>query len=253
MTDLLSLRSDDLAQLAMSQCPRCAGAGKYREEGGVWDCDCRQRFLERLADAGFPPRFSHATLGDLDWEHVEPVEAQNTLREYVGHIAGYLAESFGLILSGPVGCGKTHLAIGVAKIACAYGYGVLFVNVPAWFQELRDGYASSSSLSEREWLDEMREVAVLVLDDLGAEKPSDWARERLYVVINHRSLSRRPTFITTNRSLEELEHAIGERVMSRLYGDALVIRLTGGDYRRLERERRLQNIRRTVAVAAGVR
>lgn len=249
MSDLHRLRQDDLAQLFVAACPHCAGTGKARDEDDAeWNCACRDDFSARCDDAEFPPRFANCALGDLDWEHVQPSAARGVLEEYVAQLAAYLDESVGLIISGPVGCGKTHLAIGAAKIAGALGHTVLFVNTPAWFQELRDAYATNDSTRERNRLEEMRQVDVLILDDLGAEKPSDWARERLYVVVNHRMLARRVTFVTTNRALEELEHAIGERVLSRLYGDALAISLTGGDYRRIDRARRLQRIR---AAAAG--
>jgi DNA replication protein DnaC len=193
------------------------------------------------------------TLGDLDWERIEPAEARRMAQEYVANLDAYLDESIGLILSGGVGCGKTHLAVGIAKLASALGYTGLFVNVPAWFQELREGYAANDSTLERDRLEEMRQADVLILDDLGAEKPSDWARERLYLVVDHRNVARRATFVTTNRPLEELELAIGERVMSRLYGDALAIALTGADYRQIERERRLQRIRENPLPQSKVR
>ncbi|MBI5648992.1 MAG: ATP-binding protein [Chloroflexi bacterium] len=239
MSDLFCLRGDALANLAVS-----------RDQHGEWECGCSGKFRARCDDAEFPTRFANRALGDLDWDCIEPPDARTTLQEYCANIAAYLDESIGLILSGPVGCGKTHLAIGAAKLACAFGYTALFVNAPTWFQELRESYGTSNSTVEQERMEQMRTADVLILDDLGAEKPSDWARERLYIVINHRALARRVTFATTNRALEELEHVVGERVMSRLYGDALALALVGSDYRQVEREHRLRCIRDT---ARGVR
>jgi DNA replication protein DnaC len=233
---------DALGQLARARCPDCTGTGKYRDEdGATWDCSCREDFYQRCDDAEFPARF--LALGDLAWEQIQPDDARAALQEYITNIAAYLDESIGLILSGGVGCGKTHLAIGAAKLACAFGYTALFINAPAWFQELRDAYAANDSTREQDRMEQMRQTDVLILDDLGAEKPSDWARERLYIIVNHRALARRATFVTTNRALEELEVVVGERVLSRLYGDALAIHLAGGDYRRIERAQRLKRIR----------
>jgi|GEM_PF-476008 DNA replication protein DnaC len=254
MSDLFRLRQDDLEKLACARCDDCAGTGKYRDEDGqTWNCSCQDDFCRRCDDAAFPSRFANFTLGDLDWERIEPAAARRMAQEYVANLDAYLNESIGLILSGGVGCGKTHLAVGIAKLAGALGYTVLFVNVPAWFQELREAYAANDSTRERDRLDEMRRADILILDDLGSEKPSDWARERLYLIVDYRTLTRRATFATTNRPLEELELAIGERVMSRLYGDALAITLAGEDYRQVERERRLQRIRENPLPQSKVR
>ncbi len=255
------LRESDLANLAVSLCPDCGGTEKTRDADGEWHCDCRERFERRVReDAEFPAAFDNRALGDLDWDRVLPESERAALVNYAAHLPNYLDESLGLILLGPVGSGKTHLAIGMAKLAVAHGNNALFVNAPAWFQSLRESYSISderrgshresrrgTERAERDWMREMKNAQILVLDDLGAEKPSDWMRERLYLVVNHRVLTCAVTFVTANSPLEQLEHAIGERVTSRLYGSALVFLLTGSDYRRVEREARLGRVKQRVS------
>lgn len=246
------LREDALRDLAVSLCPDCHGTRRRDMEGEMWDCDCSVQFARRLGDAEFPAAFDGIALGDTHWEYVLPEDTRAMLLEYVANLDAYLDESMGLILLGPVGSGKTHVAIGFAKLAIAHGYDALFINAPAWFQELRESYAESSS-AERDLMREMKDAPILILDDLGAEKPSDWMRERLYLVVNHRVLSGAVTIVTTNAPLEQLEHNVGERVMSRLYGNALTLSLASSDYRRKEREERLARVRQRVNTAAESR
>jgi len=241
------LNQEQLASLAVARCKRCSGAGKYVENyrgaSDEYSCDCAEAFLARCDNAEFPERLSEETLGGLDWNAIQPGDARATLQDYADQMEAYLDESLGLILSGPVGCGKTHVAVGVAKIACALGRDALFVNVPGWYQSLRDSYAQDGSSLERDMLDEMKTADVLVLDDLGAEKGSDWARERLYVVVNKRSMRNGITLTTTNLGLEQLETMIGERSMSRLSNNAVNVDLTGDDYRRVEKGLRQARIK----------
>lgn len=254
-TEFHQLKTIDLADLAQSRCGDCGGTGKtlieererrFLPDQTYWTCSCRQEFLRRIEDAEFPSQFSEATLSDLEWSAVQPDDVRASLQTYADHSNDYLAEHFGALLLGPVGCGKTHLAVGLAKIAVALGYTALFVNVPEWLQSLLDSYGQGSSETERTWMDNLRNVDVLVLDDLGAEKPSDWMRERLYLVVNHRTVTRRVNIVTSNQSLDELETGVGERIMDRLYADALVFALRGASFRRRQRDVRLARIAQAV-------
>ena len=77
-------------------------------------------------------------------------------------------------------------------------------------------------------------------DDLGAERPTEWARERLYLVVNQRWQQQRTTWLSSNESLDQLSDLIGPRTLSRLTGDALILTLDGTDYRVIEKRRRVQ-------------
>jgi len=239
MKPLWMLSQTELAHLAVARCADCAGTG-IAEDGEP--CACCDTFETAVARANFPPRWETATLADVQWEAIQPANVRTGLQTYAADLERYLDENLGLFLSGPVGCGKTHLAIGIGKLACALGYTVHFVSVPAWFQALRDSYAETRQPRERALMQPLQKTALLILDDLGAERASDWGRERLYVVVNQRSVQQLPTLVTTNESLTDLEAALGPRTLSRLCGDALVFTLAGDDYRQIQKRERLARV-----------
>jgi DNA replication protein DnaC len=122
----------------------------------------------------------------------------------------------GLCLEGPVGCGKTHIAVAILKEIIEKGYSGLYYNMVDLLADIRATYETSSVLSEKEIIDEILEPDLLVLDDLGAERTSGWVNERLYMIINRRYVSCKPVVLTTNLSLDELTEKLGERTASRL-------------------------------------
>lgn len=131
-----------------------------------------------------------------------------------------------LVLTGATGTGKTHAAVAAARVAFDEGAHVEFVPVVELLDRLRPGGPDGV-------LDDLFGVDVLVLDDLGAERPTDWTLERLYAVVNRRWMEERPTIATTNLDLPgPLAEAIGERTYSRLVGSGSVVLQLGGPDRR---------------------
>ena len=135
------------------------------------------------------------------------------------------------IFSGPVGTGKTHLAAAIIRegLKKSDTWNYRFVEVPALLSEIRAGFNTRSSDSPLKMIEE---ADLLILDDLGAEKVTDWVREQLYLVINQRYSEMKPTVITTNDSLEELEANVSQRTVSRIMDMCDGVLLTGEDYRK---------------------
>jgi len=133
----------------------------------------------------------------------------------------------GLIIVGSVGTGKSGLAIGALAWFSEHHPRTSweYVSVPDLLESLRPP-------ADVAVMDVYRATHVLVLDDLGAERLTDWGRERLYVLINHRWEWRLPTIVTTNFNLDGLKDHVGERIVSRLQDGAHVVALAGEDLRR---------------------
>lgn len=131
----------------------------------------------------------------------------------------------GILLTGPVGSGKTFLACAITNELLEKGVQVLFVVVPDLLDQIRATYGDTNEVSEQELVETARSVPVLILDDLGAHNYTDWTRNKLYSILNYRLNHRLPTAITTNLDLSELEEYLGERTTSRLIQMCRVYRL----------------------------
>ena len=109
-----------------------------------------------------------------------------------------------LYISGNVGTGKTFLAALIAQELIKLGRSVIFQAVPKLLEKLRDSYDENSEVSMSKMIKELEEVDVLVLDDLGTEVSTEWAVERLFMILNERYLEKKQTLITSNYKLNEL-------------------------------------------------
>lgn len=185
------------------------------------DYEEKARRLEREArwDRSIPARFRGARFADLD------DEVREMLAEWVTGLE--LDRSRNLVIVGPVGTGKTHAAVAVARAAFDDTWNVMFAPMVELLEALRPGTIDGSSM-----LRSARSVGLLIIDDLGSEKSSEWTGEQLYSIVNRRWLEERPTIVTSNLTPELLGGALDERVYSRLVDNALAVRLSGDDRRR---------------------
>jgi DNA replication protein DnaC len=168
----------------------------------------RARRVARLWDGiGVPSRFAEASLDSY-------LERNPAGRETVAQLRAWLAGDQWLVLWGPVGRGKTGLAAGLTRELVGRGQGVLFRTVPDLLDRLRATYDGAGH--EHELMAALFAVDLLVLDDVGAERPTDWAAERLFRLLNHRYDERRQTVVTTNLDPSNLAKHLGNRTFDRL-------------------------------------
>ena len=126
---------------------------------------------------------------------------------------GYARDPHGwLVLLGGYGAGKTHLAAAIANHRVKLGHPVLFVVVPDLLDYLRATFSPSSDAGLDERMETIREIPLLILDDLGAHNSTPWAQEKMFQILNHRYNNRLPTVVTTNQRLEELDPRIASRL-----------------------------------------
>jgi DNA replication protein DnaC len=155
------------------------------------------------------------------------------VREYVERLDENLREGRGLWLMGDVGTGKTSLAMLVSKAALEHGRSVAIYSLPRLLARIRRTYdAEAGEQSYLEFFKRLTAVDLLHVDDLGAEKRSDWVLEQLYALVDERYESQRSIVVTTNLDQASLEDQIGARTVSRLVevcGDPLP--LFGDDLR----------------------
>ena len=119
------------------------------------------------------------------------------------------------------------MAAAAANHLRAEGRAVLFVNAPAFFDWLRASFDSGFDESVQERMARITHAPLLVVDDIGAEKQSEWTVERSYLVVNERYVTRRPTFWTTNVPPERLDARVRSRLLS-----GKVVQVAAPDYRR---------------------
>ena len=119
-----------------------------------------------------------------------------------------------LVLAGPSGCGKTHLAAAIANERLSQGQPVFFITTPDLLDHLRSAFNPTSEIPYDEFFDQVRNTPLLILDDLGAQSSTPWAKEKLDQLLNHRFNNRLPTVVVSIVPIEELEERIRTRLVA---------------------------------------
>ena len=220
-------------------CNKCFGSGLEVVPGkGARVCECRRRDAHslRLAKARIPKRYDKChfnTFRKVASSH------DNALRLAQEFTQNFPAVEQGLLFTGPVGVGKTHLAVSIIKGLTEIGFPCLFYEFGSLLKEIQDSYNPNTRTSELTVLQPVLNVDVLVLDELGASKPTDWVRDTMYHIINSRYNEKKFTIFTTNypddrasEGKETLEDRIGVRARSRIFEMCRTVRMEGEDYRR---------------------
>jgi DNA replication protein DnaC len=218
------------------QCPHCGGDGFVLDETGqAVACTCRAARVRRARSAGvssvIPRRYRGVSFDRAPITELSP-DAVGPVRAFVRNLDDSLATGEGLWIMGDVGTGKTTLAMVVSTEALRRGYSVAIYSLPRLLAEIRDTYDSAAG--ERSYAELFRQLAeadLLHLDDLGAEKQTEWVLEQLYCLINERYEEQRSVIVTTNLTPPELEEQIGQRAVSRLVEMCREVHLYGDDRR----------------------
>lgn len=215
------------------KCKKCTDSGFIANEDGTFSkCEClrekddRARMEGLFRDARIPARYRGKTLDNFDKAY-QP-NAHRIACEYATTWPKPEGES--LFFVGPVGTGKSHLARAIlTEMIGRHKISGVAVTVPSLMDDLRPG-ADEGLRAER--IDVLKTVPLLVLDDLGAQRTTEWVTERLFVIVNARYDEMLPTIITSNVYLEDLCKLPGwDRLVDRIVEMARRVRLDGASYR----------------------
>ena len=203
-------------------------------------CDCRTERLNRGRSRGIssviPPRyrgvsFDRPPVSDMARD-LEKKLALSQVRQFADGIDANLSGGRGLWIFGGTGTGKTTLAMLISKAALESGRTVAIYSLPKLLARIRRTYDSEpGGDSYLSFFERLTSVDLLHIDDLGAEKRSDWVLEQLYALINERYEAQRSVIVTTNLPHAELEEQIGSRTVSRLSQICDEVPLFGDDRR----------------------
>lgn len=213
------------------ECPICNGAGFVHpllptgrpDFGRVVPCrcnrgGCEQELQSRLrrdsGDLGLPLLRS-MTFDAFDCRRINlPAQQQRILGDAFRLAQRFAEEPEGwLVLQGPNGCGKTHLAAAIGNRQLEKGSPVFFTVVPDLLDYLRAAFGPESTLTYDEVFERVRSAPLLILDDFGEQASTPWAQEKLYQVMNYRYNARLPTVITSSFSLDEIETRLSSRMV----------------------------------------
>jgi len=243
-------------KVAAEVCPVCGGSGweSSSSERRVVRCECRlkSRADSLLAAARIPRRYEHCELSNFEFDgpHRNLAPARMAACKFVEE---YPFDSTGLLLIGSIGVGKTHLAVGIIKeLILSKGIPCLFYDYRELLKQIQNSYNDSVKVTELEVLRPVFQTEVLVLDELGAVKPTEWVWDTVSLILNTRYNDSRTTIITTNypddaahevnsnsefgraqRAVrgETLGDRIGERMRSRLHEMCRIVKMEGADFR----------------------
>jgi DNA replication protein DnaC len=220
-----------------SDCPygMCDGSGFVYEHATntAYDCRCRPERVARARagnlSARIPKRYRNLSFDRSPVTLIEPRPIVDATRRFAGDIVRQLDAGRGLWFVGPVGTGKTTLAMLVSGAALKAGRSVAIYSLPRLLNEIRDTHRAERS--HVDLLDRLASVDLLHIDDVGAQRTTDWVLEELYSIVDARYEDERAMVITTNLNYAQLCDQISPRTASRLAEMCDQLPLDGADRR----------------------
>ena len=228
---------------------------------GAEKCSCAiaARPATLLQAAGIPLNYERVTLENFQIPQDNPI-AKSGLGTVLLQVKNYLREfpstdRPGLLLSGDTGTGKTHLAVAVLKSLIERGHEGMFFDYQDLLNRIRSGYDVASGAADREAYRSALDTEILVLDDLGSHRVTDWVEDTVTAIVTHRCNQRKVLIATTNLDLEDtggvsyataggtqvhrktLADVIGARARSRLFEMCRVVRMPVVEDYRMKRGR----------------
>jgi DNA replication protein DnaC len=250
---------------ATAVCPICGGTGwKIIERAGLSGaepCRCAEEARAgALQDAsGIPPNYVRATLDNFQIPQDNPI-ARTGLGTVLMQVRSFVREfpapeRPGLLLAGDTGTGKTHLAVAALKAIIDKGHAGVFFDFQNLLDRIRSSYDKTSGSSDKETYRSAMDAEVLLLDDLGSHRVTEWVEDTVTSIVTYRCNHKKPLIATTNLSPDEtgptayttpggtdvsrktLSEAIGARARSRLFEMCRVVRMPAVEDYRVKRAR----------------
>lgn len=204
-----------------TKCEKCreekADANRKKQE----DAERYQRnirWLARIGEAGIPERFKTRTLENyaVDANNTKQQRIYNFCKDYAANFDSVKKTGRSFLMLGTVGTGKTHLSVGVALEIMKTGHSAIFTSASKIFRSIKDTYHKGSHQKESEVMAIYTQCDLLIIDEVGVQRGSDFEKETFFDVINERYENMRPTIILSNLTIEEIKVFLGERVFDRL-------------------------------------
>lgn len=233
-------------------CALCYDLGLIKTDRGSRICECQKRRQDdiRLRRAGIPEAFDTATLENF-WPEPHSRFALGKARKFVEDFPGAIERGNGLMFTGSVGTGKTHLAVGIVRaLVETKSIEARFLTVPELLDRLRSSYADEDSReTQARILADILRADLVVIDELAAARSTEWVMETIELLIGSLYNNRRSMIVTTNfpnqgpgggrleneymraSRQETLGDRIGARMFSRLQQRCAVIEMNGPDWR----------------------